>query len=146
MKDDSKSKNKGKETSDKRTVEDLISVPAEMELPNKLYIIPIGGRPIFPGIFTPLMISNNDDTKALEQAANESGFIGLVMLKNDVENPSLADVYDALRHKRVYKGEWTLYDTLTEIQNQRGKQFDPDLVDAFMQIKDRLEAINEAIS
>lgn len=59
---------------------------------------------------------------------------------------SLADVYDALRHKRVYKGEWTLYDTLTEIQNQRGKQFDPDLVDAFMQIKDRLEAINEAIS
>lgn len=59
---------------------------------------------------------------------------------------SLADVYDALRHRRVYKGEWTLDDTLSEIKRQRGSQFDPALVDAFMQIIDRLEAINEAIS
>ena len=59
---------------------------------------------------------------------------------------SLADVYDALRHRRVYKSEWTLEDTLNEIQSQAGKQFDPELVEAFMQVKDRLEQINEAIS
>ena len=59
---------------------------------------------------------------------------------------SLADVYDALRHRRVYKAPWTLEDTLNEIQSQAGKQFDPELVEAFMQIKDRLEVINEAIS
>ena len=59
---------------------------------------------------------------------------------------SLADVYDALRHKRCYKDEWTVDDTFNEILSQKGKQFDPDLVDAFMQIKDRLEDINKAIS
>lgn len=59
---------------------------------------------------------------------------------------ALADVYDALRHKRCYKSEWTVEDTFAEILSQRGKQFDPELVDAFMQIKDRLEDINSAIS
>ncbi len=59
---------------------------------------------------------------------------------------ALADVYDALRHRRCYKAEWSVDDTFKEILNERGKQFDPDLVDAFMQIRDRLEKINESIS
>jgi response regulator RpfG family c-di-GMP phosphodiesterase len=59
---------------------------------------------------------------------------------------ALADVYDALRHKRCYKSEWTADDTFDEIASQRGKQFDPDLVDAFLQIKERLEDINRTIS
>lgn len=59
---------------------------------------------------------------------------------------SLADVYDALRHMRSYKREWTLEDTVNEIKSQRGKQFDPELVDIFLQIIDRLEAINKALS
>ncbi|MBQ2600768.1 MAG: HD domain-containing protein [Treponema sp.] len=59
---------------------------------------------------------------------------------------SLADVYDALRHMRSYKKEWTLEDTVNEIKSQSGKQFDPELVDIFIKILDRLEAINKAIS
>ncbi len=59
---------------------------------------------------------------------------------------SLADVYDALRHKRCYKAEWTVDDTFDEIEMQRGRQFDPEIVDAFMQIKDRLEDINRTLS
>ena len=59
---------------------------------------------------------------------------------------ALADVYDALRHMRSYKKEWTAEDTFNEIESQRGKQFDPELVDAFMAVKDRLEAINKSIS
>lgn len=58
---------------------------------------------------------------------------------------ALADVYDALRHKRCYKNEWTTEDTFNEILSQSGKQFDPELVEAFMQIKDRLEDINKSI-
>lgn len=58
---------------------------------------------------------------------------------------SLADVYDALRHKRCYKDEWTEQDTVDEIQSQSGKQFDPDLVEAFMQVRSRLEDINRSI-
>ncbi len=55
---------------------------------------------------------------------------------------ALADVYDALRHIRSYKKAWTVDDTFNEIARERGGQFDPELVDAFMQIRDRLEAIN----
>ena len=59
---------------------------------------------------------------------------------------ALADVYDALRHKRCYKDEWSIEDTFNVIKEERGKQFDPELVDAFFQVKDRLEAINKALS
>ncbi len=59
---------------------------------------------------------------------------------------AIADVYDALRHMRSYKKEWTLEDTVEEIKKGSGTQFDPELVDIFVQILNRLEAINKAIS
>lgn len=45
---------------------------------------------------------------------------------------ALADVFDALGHKRPYKEAWTLDSTLTEIMALRGRQFDPDLTDTFL--------------
>ncbi len=45
---------------------------------------------------------------------------------------ALADVFDALSHKRPYKEAWTLDSTLTEIMALRGRQFDPDLTDVFL--------------
>ncbi|MBQ7165695.1 MAG: HD domain-containing protein [Treponema sp.] len=59
---------------------------------------------------------------------------------------ALADVYDALRHRRYYKAEWSLDDTLKELRKEAGHQFDPELVDSFIQVIDRIEAINSAIS
>lgn len=55
---------------------------------------------------------------------------------------ALADVFDALSHKRVYKSAWSIEDSFQEIQNQSGTQFDPEVVMAFMQVKDRICAIN----
>ncbi|HEX8832606.1 MAG TPA: HD domain-containing phosphohydrolase [Abditibacteriaceae bacterium] len=45
---------------------------------------------------------------------------------------AIADVFDALTHARPYKQAWPLEDALTEIKNQRGKHFDPQLVDCFL--------------
>ena len=45
---------------------------------------------------------------------------------------ALADVFDALTHKRPYKEAWTLDSTLTEIMALRNRQFDPDLTDIFL--------------
>lgn len=42
---------------------------------------------------------------------------------------ALADVFDALLHKRCYKEPWSLDDTLDLIKEQRAKHFDPKLVD-----------------
>jgi response regulator RpfG family c-di-GMP phosphodiesterase len=54
---------------------------------------------------------------------------------------ALADVYDALRHKRCYKPAWELEPVMIEINSQKGKHFDPKLVDVFNSIIDALEAI-----
>ena len=53
---------------------------------------------------------------------------------------SLADVFDALGSDRCYKKAWPLDEILTEIRAQRGKQFDPTLVDLFI---DNLEGFIE---
>jgi len=45
---------------------------------------------------------------------------------------AICDVFDALRSKRVYKGRWTMDDTVAELAAQRGRHFDPALVDAFL--------------
>lgn len=78
-------------------------IPTEQLLPSKLMIIPLQGRPIFPGIFTPLMISASDDIRAIEEAYENDGFIGIVMLKNDVENSTVADLYRVGTVARVIK-------------------------------------------
>lgn len=57
---------------------------------------------------------------------------------------SIADVFDALSHKRAYKGAWSLEDSFMEIEKLSGTQFDPELVKAFLQIKDRIVAINSS--
>ena len=50
---------------------------------------------------------------------------------------AVADVFDALTQKRPYKTAWTVGDAVAEIERQRGRQFDPDIVDAFLRVIDR---------
>jgi putative two-component system response regulator len=50
---------------------------------------------------------------------------------------ALADVFDALDSKRCYKKVWALEDTLALIKEQRGRHFDPAIVDALF---DNLDA------
>lgn len=45
---------------------------------------------------------------------------------------ALADCYDALRSKRPYKEPWTHAAALELVEKERGKHFDPDVVDAFL--------------
>ena len=45
----------------KNSFEDTFIIPTEKLLPNRLPIIPIQGHPFFPGIFTPLILSEKDD-------------------------------------------------------------------------------------
>ena len=53
---------------------------------------------------------------------------------------SIADVFDALTQKRPYKAAWTVEDAVAEIERQRGHQFDPPIVDAFIRIINRSPA------
>lgn len=53
---------------------------------------------------------------------------------------AVADVFDALGHDRVYKKAWELDAILEYFKEQRGKHFDPRLVDLFF---DNLEKFLE---
>ncbi len=54
---------------------------------------------------------------------------------------TLVDVFDALAAKRVYKEKWALPEILAYIEKERGKQFDPKLVDLLLDNLDEFLAI-----
>ncbi len=88
--------------SEQKSDENLI-VSSDNFLPNKLTIIPLTSRPIFPGIFTPLMIDAPEDVKIIEESCDKDGFIGIVLLKNQNENPTVSDLYRVGTAARIIK-------------------------------------------
>lgn len=54
---------------------------------------------------------------------------------------AVADVYDALISRRVYKPAFSHDKAATIMKEGRGSHFDPDMLDAFVQIEDRFRAI-----
>ena len=47
---------------------------------------------------------------------------------------AVADVYDALTSERSYKSAWPAREAIEEIRRLRGAHFDPNIVDAFLQL------------
>lgn len=56
---------------------------------------------------------------------------------------AVADVFDALTSKRPYKEAWTIEAASELIQSERGKQFDPEVVDAFEKALDQIMRIKD---
>ncbi len=59
---------------------------------------------------------------------------------------AIADVFDALLNERCYKPAWPLSDTIAYFRDQRGKQFDPVLIDALLLNVDDFLAIQKKFS
>ena len=53
---------------------------------------------------------------------------------------AVADVFDALTQKRPYKHAWPIAEAIAEIERQRGRQFDPEIVDAFLRLIEQQRA------
>lgn len=56
---------------------------------------------------------------------------------------AIADVYDALISQRPYKKAFTHMEAVKIITDGRGTQFDPVLIDLFLKIEGRFEAVGE---
>ena len=56
---------------------------------------------------------------------------------------AIADVFDALSSARVYKKSWALEDVLKLFNEEKGKHFDPNLIDVFMDNLDEILQIKE---
>ena len=55
---------------------------------------------------------------------------------------AIADVFDALTHARCYKEAWSITKAIDYIKDHRGTQFDPELVDIFLEHIDEFSAIS----
>src|SRR4030067_3166562 len=70
-------------------MDDTQIIPARQALPLNVAVLPLQGSPIFPGIFTPLMVASAADVQVVEQSLSEPGFIGLVLTESpEMESPT----------------------------------------------------------
>lgn len=92
----------------------------------------------YPGWVDPATgeaIKKNEDGKALGRKQEEIPLGGRIV--------ALADVFDALSSKRVYKKAWAEQDVFDEIRSLSGSKFDPELVDIFFEILPSVKQIRE---
>lgn len=54
---------------------------------------------------------------------------------------AIADVFDALISHRPYREAWDFEQAVAHISAEKGKHFDPDLVDAFLQVLPNIQTI-----
>ncbi|MEZ5719231.1 MAG: HD domain-containing protein [Burkholderiaceae bacterium] len=59
---------------------------------------------------------------------------------------SVVDFYDALTMDRVYRTAFSHARAMEMVQEQRGKAFDPDVVDCFVQHSDALQALRQKVA
>tara|TARA_B100000614_G_scaffold158181_1_gene139989 strand:- start:708 stop:1940 length:1233 start_codon:yes stop_codon:yes gene_type:complete len=83
-------------------------------------------------------VRTDDDGGALGKRGEEIPLYGRIV--------SIADVYDALLSKRVYKDAWNEDDALAEMHALRGTKFDPELVDIFFEILPSIRQVTEKYS
>lgn len=88
---------------------------------------------IDPQTGRPLQGCENDDGTAPPKRGEEISVFGRVV--------AIADVYDALCSKRCYKEALEEPKALEIIRQERGRQFDPEMVDAFFSSLDMIRSI-----
>jgi putative nucleotidyltransferase with HDIG domain len=95
------------------------------------------GYPGFVDIHTgkPLPGYEKKDGKARGKREEEIPLYGRIV--------ALADVYDALCSKRVYKEAWTEEKVLETLRKDSGTHFDPELIDVFFDIYDVIDSISK---
>ena len=84
---------------------------------------------------TPLEGKEHSNGAARSKRGDEIHIFGRIV--------ALADVYDALSSARCYKEPWDQDKVLAIIREEAGKQFDPELVEIFLEIIDTMQAIRE---
>jgi HD-GYP domain-containing protein (c-di-GMP phosphodiesterase class II) len=90
----------------------------------------------YPGWIDPVTeepIKTDENHKILGRKGEEIPLPGRIV--------ALADVFDALCSKRVYKEPWTEEQVLGEIRKLGGTKFDPELVDIFFEILPSIKQI-----
>jgi HD-GYP domain-containing protein (c-di-GMP phosphodiesterase class II) len=95
------------------------------------------GYPGFVDIHTGEVIEEHKDElgKSRGRKAEEIPIYGRIV--------ALADVYDALSSKRSYKEAWEEEKVLNVLREEKGKHFDPEVVESFFDVLDVIRSISQ---
>ena len=92
----------------------------------------------YPGWVDPLLgtpVKTGENGKPSGKKGEEIPLAGRIV--------SLADVFDALCSRRVYKDPWAEEDVLMEIRKLSGTKFDPELIDIFFEVYPSIKQIQQ---
>jgi len=94
------------------------------------------GAQILSGSRSPLLQMAEEIALTHHERWDGTGYAGLAGATIPLPGRivALADVFDALTNDRIYRKALPLEEALIEIERQRGRHFEPELVDAFLQI------------
>jgi ATP-dependent Lon protease len=85
-------------------VSDHHIVPADQILPARLFVVPLRGKPVFPGILTPMVLSSPADVDTVEKSLAADSFVGLLMTADEkTENPTAADLVEVGTAARIVR-------------------------------------------
>ena len=93
---------------------------------------------------SPTLVMAADIAMSHHERYDGSGYplgIGGTEIPVEARITTLADVFDALTMKRCYKEAWSVERAFLLIREERDKQFDPTLVDAFLDCADEIKHI-----
>ena len=93
------------------------------------------GYPGWVNPFTGNIIKEDKEGRAKGKIGEEIPLAGRIV--------SIADVYDALCSRRVYKEPWEEAEVLEEMKKTSGTKFDPELVDIFFDILPNIKQIQQ---
>ncbi len=114
---------------------DLDTIAAEVALTHHESWDGKGG---YPGWIDPVsrkVLRQDEEGQPLPRKGKEIPLWGRIV--------SIADVYDALICKRVYKEPWDEEKVHAELRYLAGTKFDPDLIEIFFEILPRIQQIRE---
>ena len=71
-------------------MKDIDLIDEEKDLPSNLFILPVGPVPVFPGLLTHLMFTDDQDIDVINKVLKHDGLLGLLLTnESDVEDDSI---------------------------------------------------------
>jgi ATP-dependent Lon protease len=69
-------------------------IPAHQVMPPKIHILPMYGKPFYPGIIAPIIITTKEDIEVVNQSLSTDKVLGLLLSKDsDAENPPSDELF-----------------------------------------------------
>jgi len=135
--------------------EEKTLVSVDMVLPPKVCIVPMKARPVFPGIFMPLIIGGDKYIQTIEKTLESDGFIGLVLVKNpEAEEDRYSNFYRTGTVARIMKkinlpdGKVNIFiNTIKRFEVKKFLSYEPTVSAAvnYVDIKVRMDAEIQAL-